>query len=340
MSKGFGAPKHRSDDPGEHMLAATCAVQTAADLCRESVFVQTETRNKEIFDLFERNADLLNIPVLSNGEIVGLINRDNFMRAMARRYHWELYASKRCTKMMDEMPLAVQADMPIRELAKQLIDSGHPHSLSEGFVIVRGMKLLGTGLTSDVLAAILVYERLLTEELKRANEQLRELTITDGLTGLYNRRHFNTVIDVELRRAHRDKESVALIMLDIDHFKKLNDRLGHQAGDDALQSVAAELKMSVRRPSDYCFRLGGEEFAVLVADAFGESIEVFAESLRRNVTGLKLPNPDYSLGILTISLGVALSDPGGETSSSLYSRADKALYKAKSKGRNTVAISE
>lgn len=316
------------------------AIETAADLCRESIFVESDSRNAMVFDLFEDNPSLLNVAVVDEGEVVGLINRDSFMRSMARRFHWELYANKRCSKMMDEAPIAVDADMPIRELANQLLNSSHDYRLSDGFVITRDKKLIGTGLTSEVLAAILILERVQAEELARANELLRELTITDALTGLHNRRHFNDVLEVELTRAHRERQSVGLIMLDIDYFKKLNDKLGHQAGDEALQKVAKALQGSLRRPSDYCFRIGGEEFAVLTMNASDKSITAIGEILRIGIADLRIANPEHPQGIVTVSAGLALSSPGCESASQLYERADQALYKAKKGGRNRIVLSE
>ena len=259
---------------------------------------------------------------------------------MQSGYHWELYANKRCSKAMDEVTTSVDADTPILKLANLLLSSSNSRRLSEGFVITRGKKFLGTGLTSDVMAAILTIERRQAKELAKTNERLHELTITDPLTGLHNRRHFDDVMDAELRRAQRDRQSVGLIMLDIDHFKKLNDKLGHQAGDETLRKVAGALQSCLRRPSDYCFRIGGEEFAVMAMDASTESISALAEKLRSKIEELRLPNPDHPLGMVTISAGAALSIPNSENTSQLFARADKAMYRAKSSGRNRVVLSQ
>lgn len=314
------------------------AIRTAGDLCRDATFVDSEVINKKVFDLFDANSDLLNVPVVESGEVVGLINRDSFMRSMARRFHWELYANKRCSKMMDTAAMTIDADTPISELAALLLGDRNSHRLSDGFVIKSGKKLLGTGLTSDVLAAVLFTQRLLAEQLTKANERLKTLTLTDPLTGLHNRRHFNEVFAQELKRAKRSAQSVGLIMLDIDYFKKLNDRLGHQAGDTALCEVAATLSGCLRRPSDFCFRVGGEEFAVLAVDATPESILSLSEALRRAVEDRGLNHPDHPLGIVTLSAGAALSDPKKDSTDSLYARADKALYAAKGNGRNRVTF--
>jgi diguanylate cyclase (GGDEF)-like protein len=302
------------------------------------VFVESDLSNKKVFDLFDTSPELLNIPVVEDGEVVGLINRDSFMRSMARRFHWELYANKRCSKMMDTAALTVDAGTPISDLADLLLGDRHSYRLSDGFVIKKGKKLLGTGLTSDVLAALLFLQRLLAEQLLKANEKLQELSITDPLTGLHNRRNFNEVLAQELKRTKRNGLSVSMIMLDLDYFKKLNDSLGHQAGDAVLCKVAETLSDSLRRSSDCAFRVGGEEFAVLVVDSTPESTLLLAETLRSSVEDLRLNHPNHPLGIVTLSAGVAISDPNADTPDTLYARSDQALYQAKGQGRNRVAI--
>jgi predicted signal transduction protein with EAL and GGDEF domain len=172
------------------------------------VFVDSDTRNRDVFDIFNADPNLQNVAVIGEGGVVGLINRDSFMRSMAKPYFKELYEKKRCVKFMDEAALVVEAKTPILELADKLLNSSSKYRLSDGFAITQGQQLLGTGLTHDVLASVLAIERLQTEELARTNERLRELTITDPLTGLYNRRHFNEVVDEELKRAHRGRASV------------------------------------------------------------------------------------------------------------------------------------
>lgn len=315
-----------------------CPVQTAGDLCRRSGFVEDDVRNKEIFQLFENEPGLYNIPVLNGKRVVGLINRDHFMRCMARRFHWELYAEKRCRKLMDDAPIVVEAETSIGELADLLLKEGNSYSLSDGFVIKRGAEILGTGLSSDVLAALLVLQKSLASELVAANARLRELATTDPLTGLHNRRRFNEVLAAELKRARRDGRPLGLIMVDIDHFKKLNDRLGHQAGDEALRQVAAALRGALQRASDACFRIGGEEFAVLALSDSREALAALAEKLRAGVEALRLANPEPPLGIVTISLGAVVSASGGESPDAIYERADRALYAAKGGGRNRVVV--
>ncbi|MEY4591258.1 MAG: hypothetical protein RIR18_153 [Pseudomonadota bacterium] len=316
-------------------------IQTASDLCRESIFVDDTTLNKTIYDLFEQSVQTQNIPILCNGDVVGLINRDNFMRSMARRFHWELYANKRCTKMMDLAPVTVEADTPISQIADRLLGTQNSNRLSDGFVVKRGKKLVGTGLTSDVLAALLFSQKILSEQLVSSNLKLIELSITDPLTGVHNRRHFNEILPIELKRAQRDELHLGLLMADIDFFKKLNDKLGHQAGDEALIRVTTALKQCLKRPSDYCFRLGGEEFGIVATGESAEQLINLAEKIRSEIEQLNILNPDHPQGIVTISVGLAYSSSEHHYSPhQIYEMADLALYEAKSNGRNRVCISK
>lgn len=164
----------------------------------------------------------------------------------------------------------------------------------------------------------------------RAEARLKELSITDALTGLRNRRKFDTEIDVEWRRAMRQRAPLALLMIDADHFKAFNDSNGHQAGDQLLVGIAICISDSVRRSGDCAARYGGEEFAVLLpgcgpADAFR-----IAETIRRKVMQWS-EGPDVS----TVSIGVAsLTPAAGMHWTLLLEAADKALYAAKAGGRN------
>jgi diguanylate cyclase (GGDEF)-like protein len=163
----------------------------------------------------------------------------------------------------------------------------------------------------------------------RAEERLEELATTDALTGLKNRRKFDTEIDLEWRRAARNGTPVALLMLDADHFKSYNDTWGHQAGDQVLVGIAICVSDSVRRAGDCAARFGGEEFAVLLPGL--SNIEAFrvAETIRLKVEHWS-EDP-----VSTVSIGVASMIPSASLDwSDLIEAADKALYAAKANGRN------
>jgi two-component system cell cycle response regulator len=165
----------------------------------------------------------------------------------------------------------------------------------------------------------------------RLYARLRETAITDGLTGLFNHRYFVEQFARHCRRAEQDGRALSLIMLDVDHFKELNDTLGHQAGDAALREMGIVLRDSVR-PGDCAARYGGEEFVILLPDTELATAIVIAERLREGLTRRWL---DAGLGFLTVSAGVANAPTtAGFEPSTLLAEADSALYTAKANGRN------
>ena len=168
-------------------------------------------------------------------------------------------------------------------------------------------------------------------------EETRRLAITDALTGLFNRRHFNQQLEENVGRATRYDEPLALVFLDVDHFKSVNDRFGHQAGDRCLQALARTLRESVR-DSDQIARIGGEEFAILLIRADRELALSIAERLRNRIDDLVLEeDPPLPIG-LTASLGVAFLREDGDDPKSLMRAADRALYTAKRLGRNRLVL--
>lgn len=176
------------------------------------------------------------------------------------------------------------------------------------------------------------------DKLQIAYDELQKVAITDKLTGLYNRHHFEEIFENELKRATREQHTICFIMLDIDHFKLLNDHYGHTEGDVALEKLGAELKRLCRRPTDFPFRLGGEEFGVLAVVEDDHSALAFAELIRKSVQELNIPH-EYSkvADIVTISLGVVSKIPDLDDSLDDFMKlADDRLYKAKAAGRNRV----
>jgi diguanylate cyclase (GGDEF)-like protein len=182
-----------------------------------------------------------------------------------------------------------------------------------------------------------VVER--TAELAQANVRLEELSTTDGLTGVANRRSFDRALDYAWRQAARYGLPLSVIMIDIDHFKDYNDSYGHQVGDDCLRVVATTLAQSVTRAGDLVARYGGEEFGVILAHMTQEQALAAGEKLRGAVETLQLPHQASPVADhVTISLGVGTVMPSREMDpSGLLAQADRALYAAKHGGRNRVA---
>jgi diguanylate cyclase (GGDEF)-like protein len=172
---------------------------------------------------------------------------------------------------------------------------------------------------------------------KILEEKLRELAMQDELTGLYNRRHFVELADAEVARARRTSAPLSLAMLDIDHFKAVNDVFGHPVGDLALKEVARAMRETLRT-SDVPARFGGEEFVVLLMDTPLEGAIAVTERLRERVGRSEVPAGKGRVARFTVSGGVAELAPG-ERFEVLLARADEALYRAKEDGRNRTVTS-
>lgn len=181
-----------------------------------------------------------------------------------------------------------------------------------------------------------------TAELREANLRLERLSSLDGLSGLSNRRIFDETLKAEWQRAQRHGHWLALIMLDIDHFKAYNDNYGHQAGDACIQALAGVLSCSVRRAGELVARYGGEEFVFILPGSDPDAATREAERIRQAVLALALPHAHATTAsVVTVSLGVAATIPGADQyPDALLKAADDALYRAKRSGRNQVACAD
>jgi diguanylate cyclase (GGDEF)-like protein len=170
----------------------------------------------------------------------------------------------------------------------------------------------------------------------RLRETLRAQSIRDSLTGLFNRRYMEESLDRELHRADRRKAPVGIIMLDIDHFKDFNDTYGHDAGDLILRELGTLLQRGIRKEDIAC-RLGGEEFILILPDAPLEVTRQRAERIREEVQALHIVYLHQTLGLVTVSLGVAVFPENSTTAEGILRKVDEAMYRAKRQGRNCVA---
>jgi diguanylate cyclase (GGDEF)-like protein/PAS domain S-box-containing protein len=209
----------------------------------------------------------------------------------------------------------------------------------------RRMSADGAG-PPDIVASLRDATDRKTAEIKLqdALQQMERMAATDGLTGLANRRHFDGAADREWRRCGRDDQPLAVLLLDVDHFKLFNDRYGHPAGDACLRAIASQLAAAARRPGDLAARYGGEEFLLLMPHTDRAGALCVAERVHELVLDLAIAHEGGPApGIVTVSIGVATARPkdpgsGPKNVGALLAAADTALYQAKSGGRNRVMI--
>jgi diguanylate cyclase (GGDEF)-like protein len=177
-----------------------------------------------------------------------------------------------------------------------------------------------------------------TAELEEANRKLADLSATDGLTGLANRRRFDEALNSEWQRARRLGLPLAVAMIDVDRFKLYNDHFGHQAGDECLRRIAAVLRTCIHRSGDLIARYGGEEFVIILPGLSADKALILAETIRSAVQAEHLVHTKQSMtGVITVSIGIAARLPeSGQGADDLLRDADTAMYEAKRRGRNLV----
>ncbi len=205
--------------------------------------------------------------------------------------------------------------------------TGDPTRLSSDLMVATIVPLLVAPVVSGIGMSLLV-------EVEAARRALREVAIRDGLTNLFNRHYFVARLQAEIERARADGIPLTVVLIDVDHFKRINDLGGHAAGDDVLQRVAAALVSHVR-PGDLTARFGGEEFVALLPGASNAVGIDVAERIRLAIWNITVPVfDDVASSHVTASLGTATLGPAPETASDLLRRADHAMYAAKANGRN------
>jgi diguanylate cyclase (GGDEF)-like protein len=205
---------------------------------------------------------------------------------------------------------------------------------------IRGLEMGAADFISKPFYPKIVKIRVSNQiELKYAREKLTKLAITDGLTGIANRRYFDDQLAHEWTRARRLNQTLAIAMIDVDWFKKYNDHYGHQGGDDCLRQVANVLSNVAKRDSDFVARYGGEEFAIILPMTQAENALELSRNICLALSNLELPHALSDFGHVTLSVGVAVGCPKQNTTPhNLLVNADKALYTAKEKGRNRAVL--
>ena len=233
-----------------------------------------------------------------------------------------------------EVCAALKADAATRDIPVIFI-TGHTDAAQE----TRGLEVGAVDFISKPLTPAVLRARVKTQlTLKLQADLLRKLVFLDGLTGVFNRRYFDQQLAIEVARCARAQSALAVIMVDVDYFKRFNDRYGHQAGDDCLRQVASSLKSSLRRPADLVARYGGEEFACILPETpFDMAMEI-ARELENQVRLKAITHSDSDAApVVTISLGVAgRTGTAPASATDLLALADAQLYKAKHAGRARV----
>ena len=268
---------------------------------------------------------------------VDLILMDNLMPDLSGIEACRRLKSNPVTR---DIPVIIMTAASDIENLRQAFDAGAMDYLSKPFNKVEMTVRIGSALRlKHEIDQRKQHERELmktTEKLQLANANLKRLSTHDSLTGLYNRRYFDSALSKEYKRAKRSRRPISLIMIDIDWFKDFNDRYGHQAGDDCLRTIAREFGTVINRSHDLVARYGGEEFAIVLPDTPEVGALELAEDLRSHIASLNIRAAmDKGAPGVTISLGVASLVPDMNSEpEQLISAADSALYNAKRLGRN------
>jgi len=233
-----------------------------------------------------------------------------------------------------EVCKALKADAATRDIPIIFI-TAHTDALEE----TQALELGAVDFISKPVNPAVVRARVKTQlTLKYQSDLLRQMAFRDGLTGAFNRRYFDQQLPIEFTRAARNQSSLALIMLDVDFFKRFNDHYGHQAGDDCLRQIVTTLQQQLRRPADLVARYGGEEFVCILPDTAFDDAMHLAHDLMTSVQSLVIAHADSDAArVVTISVGVAGCTPAtGGAADALLKLADSQLYQAKRAGRARV----
>jgi len=235
-------------------------------------------------------------------------------------------------RALSTYPLVVEAGLSRESITapwrRDLLKTGVVLVFLVGVLAVFGLIVLSQ------LRQRMVMER----ELRHAHQAMRDMALTDSLTGLGNRRRLDTALLDQLRWAKRHGSPLSLIMLDVDYFKRYNDRYGHAAGDDCLSAVGGAIQQVVKRPGDLAARYGGEEFTVLLPDTDSAGALKVAQDILQAIRSLNIEHSEHPLGTVTASAGITTRQPSLEnvTPATLLKSADAQLYLAKQSGRNCI----
>lgn len=233
-------------------------------------------------------------------------------------------------RALSSYPLVVQAGLS----RKSFVGPWKQDLLKTGWVL---LALIGGLAGFGFVVMYQLRQRMAMEkEIRRAHQALKDMALTDSLTGLGNRRKLDRVLTEEIGQAKRQGSILALIMVDVDYFKRFNDRYGHATGDACLRDIGNAIQNVLKRPVDLAVRYGGEEFAVLLPETDSNTANSVAEELLACIRSLNIEHDDSPQGFVTASAGVCIGIPWSEdvTAAGMIKEADAFLYRAKQKGRD------
>jgi diguanylate cyclase (GGDEF)-like protein len=293
----------------------------ARTLVRCAPSIAPNTMLLKVYDVFRKHPEHVVFPVVDASKPVGLINRNKLNELFSQPFTRELHGRKPIYHFMVTDPVIVEQSVSIDDLARIIIDAGMQH-MYDGFIITDLGRYMGIGNGHDLLSAI-------TE---RKQAHLYHLAHYDALTGLPNRLLFRDRLLQACNRAERNGHMAALLFLDLDRFKLINDTLGHAVGDLLLQNVGERLRDSIRR-KDTVARLGGDEFTIILDEADSmQSVALVAQKILDFMA-----QPFFLEGnevVVTTSIGVAFYPTDAADAEELQKNADAAMYHAKEKGKN------
>lgn len=236
-------------------------------------------------------------------------------------------------RQLADYPLVVETGISTRSITAPWLDQ-----VARSAMVVVAM-IVGLVLFAQALIRRIESGALAEEELRLAHDALEQLAMVDGLTGLANRRRLDALLPIEASRARRQGTPLGIVMFDIDHFKRYNDRYGHPAGDQCIKAVAQVVAAFARRPGDLAARYGGEEMTLLLPNSNEANTRAIAEQVCLAVRELGIRHEGSELGLVTLSAGIHAYDPSpndGTPDGHLLRAADEALYSAKAAGRDRV----
>lgn len=307
-------------------------LQSQNDSLQQS-YRMVEHANRRFAELFE------NVPVACfTVDMEGMIHEWNLVaqqlygyekqEVLFRPFYERVFRGASASKLHELLQRVMQGGAITGVESEDYDSEGNLHYVIRSAFPIRNLQREVVGAIVSVVDV--TYRVEYENQLKQLNQKLKNLAVTDGLTGLHNHRAFQDYLEEQFQVAMRNKQPMSLILMDVDHFKQYNDTYGHQAGDEVLRRVAEILKEGVR-DGDFVGRYGGEEFVVVLPRTDTENAIAVAERVRRSIE-----SAEWTLRPVTASLGVASVRPDMETRQEVIEAADQALYEAKRNGRNRV----